>query len=457
MAEPVDIILLSYNRPDFLAQMVAALEERTRWPFRLTIVDNASGAPTRQWLRENAARFHQIVWNASNEHLAGLQRGIAATAGELYVVSDADLVVSEPTAAGCWLTRLVALLERHPDFGLIGVRLDSVSEARNARLERVPLLDGELLETATGVWLNLMRRGALQIPYMSDGITCHALARAGYRVGIAADVYATHLGDSDPARHPDYLARKQEASGWHTTYPRYPELAASALPPTLEALALAAPVLAALQSVGVEAGATRELAAPDALLAVVEPSIGSVDTAVAGDGVRAVAMVDRAGQTGERMLESASRLGAEWIVVLAGPLAPETTEEWRLIEERPGPHPTLLALAALASRPRWRRRLLYSTIEHRSNWLAVFAAGCFGDDGQLRVYLLARATGARSRAAEPPPPEVGPGGSPAESRRLPASRYAPALHLRRARLGPLVTKLRRLIRAEWLLRRGRGR
>jgi GT2 family glycosyltransferase len=74
VAEPVDIILLSYNRLEFLAQMVEALEERTVWPHRLTIVDNASGPETRQWLRENAARFHQIIWNERNEHLAGFQR-----------------------------------------------------------------------------------------------------------------------------------------------------------------------------------------------------------------------------------------------------------------------------------------------------------------------------------------------------------------------------------------------
>jgi GT2 family glycosyltransferase len=80
VAEPVDIILLSYNRLDYLAAMVDAIEEHTRWPYRLTVVDNASGPQTRQWLRDYAARFHQIVWNERNEHLAGLQRGIEATA-----------------------------------------------------------------------------------------------------------------------------------------------------------------------------------------------------------------------------------------------------------------------------------------------------------------------------------------------------------------------------------------
>ena len=135
MAEPVDIILLSYNRLDFLAEMVEALEQRTVWPHRLTIVDNASGPATRQWLRDNAERFHQIIWNERNEHLGGSQRGIAATSGELFVLSDADLVVSEPRGRRAGSPGSWQLAERHPDFGLLGVRLDSVSAARNAHVE----------------------------------------------------------------------------------------------------------------------------------------------------------------------------------------------------------------------------------------------------------------------------------------------------------------------------------
>ena len=228
MVEPIDIIVLSYNRLDYLIEMVEGVERNTRWPHRLTIVDNASGPSTRQWLRDNERRFERVVFNAANEHLAGHARGIAATASGLFVLSDADVVPHAPTAEGCWLTRLVALADRHPDFGLIGARLDSVTRARNERLESATVVDGEILETPTGVWLNLIRRDALRVPYMSDGITCYALRRAGYRVGIASEVYATHLGDGDPQRHPDYLARKSAASGWGVTYPDYPELADAA-------------------------------------------------------------------------------------------------------------------------------------------------------------------------------------------------------------------------------------
>jgi hypothetical protein len=450
VAAPVDIILLSYNRLDYLTAMVDSIEQGTRWPHRLTVVDNASGPATRQWLREHAARFHQIIWNDSNEHLAGFQRGIEATTSDLFVISDADLLVAEPGADGCWLERLVALAERHPDFALLGVRLDSVSDARNARLEGAPLIDGEILETPTGVWLNLIRRRALRVPYVSDGITCHALRRAGYRVGIAAEVRATHLGDADPQRHPDYLARKQAASGWTTTYPDYPELAASAPPPTLLTLALAAPLLAALERNGIALADTVELGAPDALLAVAEPRIASYsrDQPAAG-GAGAVAVLSPRGSDAETRAR-AFALAEEWVVLLDSPVVPQAPPGWALLGEYPGSHPVIARLAGLASRPRWRRRLLYSTSEYREQWLAVFRAGCFGDDLPLRVYVFRRAE-AQRRAP------TGDSSQPVIDSRdaTPASPPGPAIHVPHRRFATLATKARRLIQAEWRLARAR--
>jgi hypothetical protein len=435
---PIDIILLSYNRLDYLERMVDSLEQRTRAPYRLTIVDNVSGARTRQWLRDNAERFHQVIWNERNEHLAAFDRAIKATQSDPFVISDADLVVSEPTPEGCWLARLLALAERHADFGLIGVRLDSVSAARNARLEAAPLIDGELLETPTGVWLNLIRREALRVPYMSDGITCHALRRAGYRVGIAANIYATHLGDEDPHRHPDYLARKQEASGWRTTYPDYPELEQAAAPPTLEAIALAAPLLAALGSAGVEPAETADIGGE---LAAVDRHVWTLPAEASGVLARAVVAVSPDPQA----LARAFAHSGELVVVLA-PAAPppQAPAGWQLIREEPGPQPVMLDLARLAGRPRWRRRLLYSTTEYAPEWLAVFADAAFGDEGSLRVYAF--------RSDRPRPIEAAPAPGGAAPKRL-----NPPLAPRRRRVGPLVTKLRRLLRAEWALFRSRGR
>jgi hypothetical protein len=429
VVEPIDIVVLSYNRLDYLIEMVEGLERDTRWPHRLTIVDNASGPATRQWLRDNERRFERVVFNAANEHLAGHARGIAATASGLFVLSDADVIPHAPTAEGCWLTRLVALAERHPDFGLIGARLDSVTRARNERLESAAVVDGEILETPTGVWLNLIRREALRVPYMSDGITCYALRRAGYRVGIAREVYATHLGDGDSQRHPDYLARKAAASGWGVTYPDYPELAEAAPAPSLRELALAAPLLNALDAAGVAIVDVVELAgAAGWPLGAVEPEIRR-GAAVPAGAARAVAVAEPSAAT----LEAARAGAAEWLFVLGGSEPPPQSAGWRIAIELPGVTPAIEALAR-------RGDAGHSTVEHRAQWLATFRAACFGEELRHRVYVLRR----------DPPLAAAEGLVPAPDEPRPRRG-------RRRRIGPLATKAQRLLRAEWHLLRGRRR
>ncbi|MDQ3850490.1 MAG: glycosyltransferase, partial [Actinomycetota bacterium] len=399
MPEPIDIILLAYNRVDYLARMVDALEAHTVWPHRLTIVDNVSGPQTRRWLRDNAHRFHQIVWNRRNEHLAGHQRGIAATASELFVLSDADLLPHPPTAEGCWLTRLVRLAERHPDFGLLASRIDSDS-IRTWDLQERPVVDGEIIEARTGVWLNLMRRSALRVPYMSDGITCYALGRAGYRVGIARDVFCTHLGDEDAAVHPDYLARKQAATRLGIVYPDYPEVEDLPRPPTLQEVASAAPVLAALEDLGVAAQDAVELSTRTwPPVAAVEPLVQSAvategPTAatwrhagrppLAPGGARAVVLAFDEHDHG--LLDEAQARAGEWVVLLTPEPVPALADDWRIADERAGVHPVLQRLATVATRRRWREALGYSTVEHGDEWQAVMRAGCFGDESR-RLYV----------------------------------------------------------------------
>jgi Glycosyl transferase family 2 len=461
LAEPVDIILLAYNRVDYLSEMVDALERETRWPYRLTIVDNVSGPETRNWLRAHRDRFAQIIFNQHNEHLAGYQRGIAETSSDMFVVSDADVLPHPPIAEGCWLTRLVALADRHPDFGLISTRLDSISAARDIRADEKRMIDDELIETSTGVWLNLIRRRALRIPYMSDGITSYAIRRSGFRVGVATDVLATHLGDQDPERHPDYLARKQAASGLGTVYPDYPELAQASRPPTLRELGLAAPLLAALKSHGVEASETvelsRELWPP---LGAVEPQ---VDGCVRGlpiaaarwtyvktpplrpGGARAVALVCR-GELDSQLLGDACATAGEFIFLLSPSAPPEELEGWTLLEEQPGLATAIERLADVGSSRRWQRQLFFSTSEQRRHWLAMMRAGCFDGPSRLRVYVLRRNDVVPADACRWRDSTVGASRPIAPLWRAPVTR---------ARVGPVLTKASRLVRAEWYLWRTR--
>ena len=443
MPESIDIILLTYNRIDYLRRMVDALEAHTLWPYRLTIVDNVSGPETRQWLRDNERRFHQIVWNRRNEHLAGHQRGIEATQSELFVVSDADLLPQPPTAEGCWLTRLVELADRHRDFGLIACRIDSES-IRTSPFAGKPRIDGEIIETETGVWLNLMRRTALRVPYMSDGITCYALKRAGYRIGVAQNVFCTHLGDEDAARHPDYLARKQAATALGVVYPDYPEVRDIPRPPSLDDLSLAVPVLDALEAHGVAPAETVELsdrAWPPIAAAASEVESAAANggaAALAPGGARAVALA--MAEHDERLLEAAQALAGEWVVALTPEPVPRLAEGWSVVDERSGVHPVLRRLATIATRRRWRRALGYSTSQHGAQWRSIMRAGSFGDD-TLRVYVL------RRDPARPAAERWLRG-----ARRNAAATWTPPLR-RSNRPAALITKAIRLARAEWHLRR----
>jgi hypothetical protein len=458
MPDVIDIILLAYNRVDYLKRMVDALEQHTVWPYRLTIVDNVSGPETRQWLRDNSERFHQIIWNRRNEHLAGHQRGIEATESELFVVSDADLLPHPPTDGGCWLTRMVGLAERHPDFGLLACRIDSES-IRTAAFDGKPIVDDEIIETRTGVWLNLMRRSALRVPYMSDGITCYALERAGYRVGVAKGVFCTHLGDEDAEQNPDYLARKQAATALGVVYPDYPEVQRIARPPTLEEVALAAPVLDALAAHGIAPADAVELSSrPWPPVAAVDAAI---ESAVATGGRTAAtwryegspplnpggarAVVLALPERDSRLLEEAQALAGELILVLTPEPVLALDHEWHVVDERPGVHPALQRFASTATRRRWRKLLGYSTIQHRAEWRALMLAGCFGQ-GTLRLYVLRRDPSLPNADRWQANSGARPGEKPRE--RVP---------LRRSnRLAALTTKALRLARAEWHLWRSRG-
>jgi Glycosyl transferase family 2 len=457
MPEPVDVILLAYNRLDYLVRMVDALERHTVWPYRLTVVDNVSGPTTRQWLRDNDDRVHQVIFNARNEHLGGHQRGIKATSSDLFVVSDADLLPYPPNADGCWLTRLVGLAERHRDFGLIASRIDSDS-IRTSAFADAPVIDDEIIEARTGVWLNLMRRDALHVPYMSDGITCYALERSGFRVGIAKDVFCTHLGDEDASRHPDYLARKQSATTLGIVYPDYPEVQNIRRPPTLHELALAAPVLSALKQQGLAPSDTVELSAETwppvaAVESRVEAAVRTSGPAnatyaftkhapLATGGARAIVLAMP--KHDDDLLAQAQARAGELVLALTPSTVPTIAEGWRIADERPGVHPVAQRLARIGSRRRWRRELGYSTSEHVANWRAMMSAASFGDDG-LRLYVLRRNT--------PRPPSATrwdaatPGAHPAH-----APPWRPPLR-HSNRVAAFATKAIRLARAEWHLRR----
>jgi Glycosyl transferase family 2 len=393
MSGPTDIVILTYNRLDHLVKTVDALEARTTAPFRITIVDNASGPEVRNWLQANRERFHQLKLLDENLYPGSsgpaLQIGIDATTSDPVVVTDPDLVV--PDLTPCWLTQMLGILDRHPDFGILGIGLDQsnlppVQEPENVAPEEI--VDGEIVEQPVGSIFTFVRRGALH-SYYDDWRACESVARAGYRYGWALNVRAVHLGWDDYKLHPGHLARKRRYGG------EYREVEMIERPPSLEELAIAGPLIAETRRAGIADAAVLELA-----WTATPPVAASVPGAVAvhrpataelpfADGAAgAVLLLDPPREHAVELLREACRVARGAVIALAplktfdghtaGDLSPPG---WRGHEQDgPGDVPLRFASALDSA------ELEMTTLDDRERWLDVFAGAAFGSS-ERRLWV----------------------------------------------------------------------
>lgn len=396
-AGPTDIIILTHNRLDHLVATVDALQERTPEPIRITIVDNASGPELRNWLAGNRARFHQVILRPTNEHVPAFQHGIEATTSDPYIVTDPDIVV--PDLQPSWLARLHDLMDRHPDFGLIGIGCDLVNRPGVLGPEVIDpatVVDDELVEAGVGTVMQMIRRDALLTPYRSDWRTCTDVNRAGWRVGWARDLRGVHLGWDDHRLHPSHLAGK------HLHYGFYRELELIERAPTLTELATAAPAVAVTRAAGVPDASVLELTwtAP-AVAAAVGHAVCVESPDPAGLPFRegaagAVVLIDPPAGSGPQLLTEAVRVATRIVVAVAGleafgaATAGQLAPEGWTGHEAPGPGDLPLALARMGDTDAAVAGGLGPTaLEHRERWLALFAQGAFGA-GERRLWIWRR-------------------------------------------------------------------
>jgi hypothetical protein len=401
---PIDIIMLTHNRLEHLVATVDALEARTPEPYRLTIVDNASGPAVRNWLAENAHRFEQVIYRPTNEHVPGFNHGIAATTSDPFVLTDPDAVV--PDLQPSWLARMLDLVERHPDFGLIGLGCDPSNRPPPPILEPeaidpATVVNGEIVETGVGTIFQFIRRDALVTDYRSDGQACTSVRRAGHRVGWTPGLRALHLGWDDFRLYPGHLLSKRvEGKG---SYPEsYGEVNLIRRPPTVEELALAAPAIAQTRRLGIPDEAVLELAWDGPVVGAAVPASTSVEAPADGplpfadSAAGAIVLKLPPAGRAERLLLEACRIATHQVVAVApletflGRSAAELAPPgWTGCEAAAtGDLPLALARAAQGD-PELAKPLESSTADDRERWLELFAAGTFGD-GALRLWIWER-------------------------------------------------------------------
>jgi GT2 family glycosyltransferase/glycosyltransferase involved in cell wall biosynthesis len=111
--KPVDIVIPVYGGLHVLAPCIASIIQRTGWPYKLIIVDDATpDGSTQQWLTEWAKENpdHTVLFNKKNRGFAAtVNRGIEAGENEYICVLNSDVLVT-----GGWLFKMVLALETDP-------------------------------------------------------------------------------------------------------------------------------------------------------------------------------------------------------------------------------------------------------------------------------------------------------------------------------------------------------
>ena len=112
----VSVVVLSYNRPAYLAEALASIKAQTFEPVEVTVVDNPS--PASEEVARLVESFHGFKLFRSNVNLgyaAGMNRGLELSAGDYTLLTEDDIVLDRDC-----LLRLVEYMEADPETGIAG-------------------------------------------------------------------------------------------------------------------------------------------------------------------------------------------------------------------------------------------------------------------------------------------------------------------------------------------------
>lgn len=119
----VDIIVLTYNRLQYFSTFVKELSRRTRYPFRLIVVDNGSVDGTRAVIEQ--MQKDGIVWKylfTDDNYLMAkaFTMGFSMVESEYFITVADDMILPKlDKKTPCWLEVFVAKMDSDKDIGCI--------------------------------------------------------------------------------------------------------------------------------------------------------------------------------------------------------------------------------------------------------------------------------------------------------------------------------------------------
>ncbi|MBA2383498.1 MAG: glycosyltransferase, partial [Actinobacteria bacterium] len=130
----VSIVIVGHSVRGELSAALAAIDRHAGIPLEVIYVDNASTDDSVRWVRANHPDV-QVVELPRNRGVASREEGLRRARGRYTMFLDSDAALT----AGA-LPSLVAALDDHPDWGLLGPRLVYEDGAPQPSARRFPSL-----------------------------------------------------------------------------------------------------------------------------------------------------------------------------------------------------------------------------------------------------------------------------------------------------------------------------
>jgi len=194
----IDIFITTYLRQVYTEKTISYLYERTKYPFRLFVIDNGGNDEV---LTEAVKQNKVFLWikNSANIGIhASWNLALSMAESEYFITSDNDIYV--PDLFPSWLTQMLTFMDERPNYGAISLHPhifigaagidpndpEDVKE-RNMCGAVMRIMRTDIVRRVGG-WEHAIRTSR-----NNEEITiCSKLHDAGYLTGIASRIRAYH-------------------------------------------------------------------------------------------------------------------------------------------------------------------------------------------------------------------------------------------------------------------------
>lgn len=119
--QPIDIIVVTYNRLPYMKTFMQELKASTKYPFRLIVLDNGSTDGTREWIlqQHRAGTIWKYIFTEHNLQMAAaFTEAFHKVESELFITTQDDIIPPRDLPVD-WLEVFVNKIQSDQQIGCI--------------------------------------------------------------------------------------------------------------------------------------------------------------------------------------------------------------------------------------------------------------------------------------------------------------------------------------------------